>query len=176
MPSEPRPPSPAHNATVQSLDNGLEIIVQEDHAHPLVSVQLWVRAGSLHEESWTGAGLAHLTEHMMFKGTFHAHGPAAVAEHPGAGGYVNAYTSFNRTVYWIDGVSDKTEGYVDILADMAMRSKFDAEELGREKDVIRREMASGSGRSQQRRPASDAGHGFPRASAAASDHRASGGV
>lgn len=141
MPSKPRPPSPAHNATVQSLDNGLEIIVQEDHAHPLVSVQLWVRAGSLHEESWTGAGLAHLTEHMMFKGTSTRTAQQLSQSIQALGGYVNAYTSFNRTVYWIDGVSDKTEGYVDILADMAMRSKFDAEELGREKDVIRREMA-----------------------------------
>ena len=141
MPSKPRPLSPAHNATVQSLDNGLEIIVQEDHAHPLVSVQLWVRAGSLHEEAWTGAGLAHLTEHMMFKGTSTRTAQQLSQSIQALGGYVNAYTSFNRTVYWIDGVSEKTEGYVDILADMAIRSKFDAEELVREKDVIRREMA-----------------------------------
>lgn len=141
MPSKPRSLSLASNASTHSLDNGLEIIVQEDHAHPLVSVQLWVRAGSLHEEAWTGAGLAHLTEHMMFKGTATRTAQQLSQSIQALGGYVNAYTSFNRTVYWIDGVSDKTEGYMDILADMAMRSKFDAEELMREKDVIRREMA-----------------------------------
>jgi len=141
MPSKTRSLSIANNATTHSLDNGLEIIVQEDHAHPLVSVQLWVRAGSLHEEAWTGAGLAHLTEHMMFKGTATRTAQQLSQSIQALGGYVNAYTSFNRTVYWIDGVADHTEGYMDILADMAMRSKFDADELTREKDVIRREMA-----------------------------------
>ena len=68
MSKKTRPAQSALNATVQTLDNGLEVIVNEDHAHPLVSVQLWVRAGSIHEEAWTGAGLAHLTEHMFFKG------------------------------------------------------------------------------------------------------------
>lgn len=142
MPKLSAPPTmPRSTATVSTLPNGLEIIVQEDPAHPLASVQLWVRAGSIHEEAWTGAGLAHLTEHMMFKGTATRTAQQLSQSIQALGGYVNAYTSFNRTVYWIDGLSDKVSGYMEILADMAMRSKFDADELTREKDVIRREMA-----------------------------------
>lgn len=140
-PTKSRPAASAHKATVQTLDNGLEVIVKEDHAHPLASVQLWVRAGSIHEEAWTGAGLAHLTEHMFFKGTRKRTAQQISQDIQALGGYVNAYTSFNRTVYWIDGLSDKAEGYMEILADMAMNSKFDPAELTREKDVIRREMA-----------------------------------
>src|SRR5690606_10752814 len=57
------------------------------------------------------------------------------------GGYVNAYTTFNRTVYWIDGLSEQAEGYLEILADMVRNSRLDANELEKEQDVIRREMA-----------------------------------
>lgn len=133
-------PPPA-TATVHTLDNGFEVIVQEDHAHPLVSVQVWVRAGSIHEEQWTGAGLAHLVEHMLFKGTANRTPGDITQSIQSLGGQVNAYTSFNRTVYWIDGLAENAGGYIDILADMAMNSKFDPADLAREKDVIRREMA-----------------------------------
>ena len=118
--------------------------MQEDHAHPLVNVQVWVRAGSIHEEQWTGAGLAHLVEHMLFKGTARRTPGQITQGIQENGGQVNAYTSFNRTVYWIDGLSDNLEAYVDILADMAMNSKFDPDDLAKEKDVIRREMAMGN--------------------------------
>jgi len=134
---------PPLDASVTTLDNGLEVIVREDHAHPLVSVQVWIKAGSLHEQQHGGAGIAHCVEHMLFKGT-EKREAAQISQHIQAlGGYVNAYTSFNRTVYWIDGLAEHTEGYLDILADMIRHSKFDADELTREKDVIRREMAMG---------------------------------
>ncbi|HSJ04948.1 MAG TPA: pitrilysin family protein [Verrucomicrobium sp.] len=132
---------PPNAAQLHTLDNGLEIILLEDHAHPLASVQLWVKAGSLHEERWTGAGLAHLVEHMFFKGTEKRTAPQISQEIQALGGYVNAYTTFNRTVYWIDGVSEHVDGYLNILADMARSSNFHAEELVKEQEVIRREFA-----------------------------------
>ena len=132
---------PANDATLHLLPNGLEVILLEDHAHPLASVQLWVKAGSLHEEKWTGAGLAHLVEHMFFKGTETRSAPQIVQEIQARGGYVNAYTTFNRTVYWIDGVAEQVDGYLDILADMARASNFHADELVKEQEVIRREFA-----------------------------------
>ena len=132
---------PPITAIAHTLDNGLEIIVQEDHAHPLASVQVWVRTGSIHEEAWTGAGLAHLCEHMLFKGTQQRSASQISQAIQALGGSVNAYTSFNRTVYYIEGLAAQAEGYMEILADMTQRSKFDPEELAREKDVIRREMA-----------------------------------
>jgi zinc protease len=132
---------PPNAARLHTLDNGLEVILLEDHAHPLASVQLWVKAGSLHEERWTGAGLAHLVEHMFFKGTEKRTAPQISQEIQAMGGYVNAYTTFNRTVYWIDGVSEKVDGYLEILADMARSSNFHADELVKEQEVIRREFA-----------------------------------
>ncbi|MEZ5387623.1 MAG: pitrilysin family protein [Prosthecobacter sp.] len=133
--------APAADAAVTTLPNGLELIIREDHAHPLVSVQVWIKAGSLHEEKHTGAGIAHCVEHMLFKGT-EKRTPAQISQGIQAlGGYVNAYTSFNRTVYWIDGLAEHAEGYLDILADIVQNSKLDGEELTREMDVIRREMA-----------------------------------
>jgi zinc protease len=130
-------PGPIHH----TLPNGLDVIVQEDHAHPLASVQVWVRAGSIHEDEWSGGGMAHLCEHMLFKGTPTRSAQQISQEIQALGGYVNAYTSFNRTVYYIEGLAEKAGGYMAILADMVQRSKFDPEELTREKEVIRREMA-----------------------------------
>jgi zinc protease len=132
---------PPNLATRHTLSNGLEVNLLEDHAHPLACVQLWVKAGSLHEEKWTGAGLAHLTEHMFFKGTEKRTAPQITQEIQCRGGYVNAYTTFNRTVYWIDGVSEQVDGYLEILADMARGSTFHADELVKEQEVIRREFA-----------------------------------
>lgn len=134
---------PAPDASVTTLPNGLEVIIREDHAHPLVSVQVWIKAGSLQEEQHAGAGIAHCVEHMLFKGTEKREAAQISQGIQALGGYVNAYTSFNRTVYWIDGLAEHTEGYLDILADMVRHSKLDADELAREMDVIRREMAMG---------------------------------
>ncbi|SVE34978.1 uncharacterized protein METZ01_LOCUS487832, partial [marine metagenome] len=50
------------------LDNGLTVIVREDHSAPVVSAQAWARTGSIHEGEWLGAGLSHILEHMLFKG------------------------------------------------------------------------------------------------------------
>jgi zinc protease len=52
-----------------TLDNGLIIIIREDPSAPVVSVQAWCKAGSIDEGKWLGAGLSHMLEHMLFKGT-----------------------------------------------------------------------------------------------------------
>ena len=134
---------PPAQGSVVTLPNGLEVIVREDHAHPLVSVQVWIKAGSLQEQQHTGAGIAHCVEHMLFKGTEKRTASEISQGIQRLGGYVNAYTTFNRTVYWIDGLAEHTGGYLDILADMVRHSKLDGDELTREMDVIRREMAMG---------------------------------
>src|SRR3569833_669021 len=55
--------------TITTLDIGLTIIVREDHSAPVVSAQSWAMAGSVHEGKWLGAGLSHVLEHMLLKGT-----------------------------------------------------------------------------------------------------------
>ncbi|MFH0879364.1 MAG: insulinase family protein, partial [Lentisphaerota bacterium] len=51
------------------LDNGMICLVKEDHSAPMVAIQIWVGSGSIHEEEFTGGGLSHFLEHMIFKGT-----------------------------------------------------------------------------------------------------------
>jgi len=57
------------------LENGLHVILREDHSAPVVSAQAWAMTGSIDEGRWLGAGLSHVLEHMLFKGTKPA-GPA----------------------------------------------------------------------------------------------------
>ena len=127
-------------ATLTTLDNGLTIIVAEDHSAPVVSAQAWCRAGSIHEGRWLGAGLSHVLEHMLFKGTTRRTGAQIDHEVQDAGGYLNAYTSFDRTVYWINVPNTGARVAIDILCDIMQHAALPPDELSKELDVIRREM------------------------------------
>jgi zinc protease len=126
-----------------TLDNGLIIIVREDHSAPVVSAQAWAMAGSIHEDKWLGAGLSHVLEHMLFKGTTTRPGSRIDQEVQEAGGYMNAYTSFDRTVYHIDVPNTGATTAIDILCDIMQHASLPPEELAKELDVIRREMDMG---------------------------------
>ena len=111
-------------------------------------------AGSIHEGGWLGAGLSHVLEHMLFKGTTTRPGSRIDQEVQEAGGYMNAYTSFDRTVYHIDVPNTGTRVAVDILCDIMQHATLPADELAKEMDVIRREMDMGEddpGRRSSRR-------------------------
>jgi zinc protease len=123
-----------------TLPNGLTVIVREDHSAPVVAAQAWCRAGSVDEGRWLGAGLSHVLEHMLFKGTTKREGHRIDQEVQEAGGYMNAYTSFDRTVYWINVPDTGVRTALDILADITCNAALPAEELAKEMDVIRREM------------------------------------
>ena len=126
--------------TLTTLDNGLTIIVREDHSAPVVSAQAWCMAGSVHEGKWLGAGLSHVLEHMLFKGTTTRPGARIDQEVQEAGGYMNAYTSFDRTVYHIDVPNTGAHTAIDILCDIMQHATLPPNELAKEQDVIRREM------------------------------------
>ena len=128
------------DVNVTTLDNGLTIIVREDHSAPVVSTQAWAMAGSIHEGKWLGAGLSHVLEHMLFKGTTTRPGSRIDQEVQEAGGYMNAYTSFDRTVYHIDVPNTGAEKAIDILCDIMQHATLPPDELAKEMDVIRREM------------------------------------
>src|SRR5499427_6699448 len=133
------PPLPP-GVQLTTLENGLTIIVREDHSAPVVSAQAWSMTGSIHEGKWLGAGLSHVLEHMLFKGTTTRHGTRIDQEVQEAGGYMNAYTSFDRTVYHIDVPNTGTRVAIDILCDIMQHATLPADELAKEMDVIRREM------------------------------------
>lgn len=136
-------PSIPPGVTITTLENGLVIIVREDHSAPVVSAQAWCGAGSIHEGRWLGAGLSHVLEHMLFKGTSTRPGSRIDQEVQEAGGYMNAYTSFDRTVYHIDAPNTGTRTAVDILCDIMQNASLPPDELAKEMDVIRREMDMG---------------------------------
>lgn len=123
-----------------TLPNGLTLIIREDHAAPVVSAQAWCKAGSIDEGKWLGAGLSHALEHMLFKGTTTRAAGRIDQEVQDAGGYMNAYTSFDRTVYWINVPNTGGKIAIDILCDIMQNATIPAEELTKEMDVIRREM------------------------------------
>ena len=123
------------------LPNGLTLLVQEDRSAPVASVQAWVNTGSIHEGKHLGSGLSHLLEHMLFKGTETRSTNAIAQSVQDEGGYINAYTSFDRTVYWIDVPKAGLHTAVDLLADACMNSTLPAEEFVKEQEVIRREFA-----------------------------------
>ncbi len=126
-----------------TLENGLTIITREDHSAPVVSAQAWAMTGSIHEGRWLGAGLSHVLEHMLFKGTTTRPGSRIDQEVQEAGGYMNAYTSFDRTVYHIDVPNTGARVAIDILCDIMQNAALPPDELAKELDVIRREMDMG---------------------------------
>src|SRR3954463_910322 len=122
------------------LPNGLTVLLKRDDAAPVSSVQVWVKTGSIHEGSHLGAGLSHYLEHMLFKGTDRRAGREISATVQAHGGYINAYTTFDRTVYYIDVPSAHTGVAIDLLADATLHSTLPAEEVAKEKEVILREI------------------------------------
>jgi len=146
MSHAPNPTSlefPPTGAVFFTLPNGLELFVKEDHNAPLISAQAWVRTGSIHEGHLRGTGVSHLVEHMVFQGAGER-GPGELAKAvQDSGGYLNAYTSFDRTVYWIDTLSEGLETALHVLADLTTRATFPHAEFEKEKDVIRREIDMG---------------------------------
>ncbi|MEO7166753.1 MAG: pitrilysin family protein [Spartobacteria bacterium] len=141
--SSPAITFPPVTAQKWTLPNGLTIIVQTDRSAPVASVQAWCGTGSIDEGRQLGAGLSHILEHMLFKGTKTRSTSAIAQSVQDQGGYINAYTSFDRTVYWIDVPKEGLAGALDILADAMMNSTLPAEEYGKEQEVIRREFAMG---------------------------------
>ena len=125
------------------LPNGLTLLLKPDPAATVASVQVWVKTGSQHEHAQLGAGLSHYLEHMLFKGTERREGRQISVTVQAHGGYINAYTSFDRTVYYIDIPGEHVAVAIDVLADAVLRSTLPADEVEKEKQVILREIDMG---------------------------------
>jgi zinc protease len=134
---------PPTTATVETLANGLTLILEPDPAAPVVSAQVWVDTGSMHEDHHLGSGLSHFLEHMVFKGTRDMDGETLASTVQAAGGHWNAYTSFDRTVYYIDGPSHSLPVFLETLAGLVFFPTLPESEFEKEMDVIRREIDMG---------------------------------
>src|ERR1700722_15947273 len=121
------------------LKNGLKVILTESHKSPVVSVQMWVRTGSADEKK-KEEGISHFIEHLVFKGTrkFKVGEIASIIE--GAGGELNAYTSFDQTVFYVTiSKAFETVG-LDVISEMMGFPKFEAGEIDNERGVVIEEI------------------------------------
>jgi len=122
------------------LPNGLTVVFLEEKSSPLISLQAWIKTGSIHEDGLLGSGVSHYLEHMLFKGSKTRTARDLTVEIESLGGQTNAYTSFDRTVYHIDAPSESGEKAVDILCDLVTGAALPRDEMDRERDVILREI------------------------------------
>jgi zinc protease len=127
----------------QTLPNGLEVCLQSSSFAPLVSLQMQVKVGSL-DELPEEAGMAHVLEHMLFKGTkkFPNSGEIATLVER-AGGDINAYTTFDHTCYYLTAPSDFWKLGTTMLVDVLSDSLLDTVELERELEVVLEEIKRG---------------------------------
>ena len=118
-----------------TLDNGLRVLLLEDHRSPIVSFQMWYRVGSRNEHPGA-TGLAHFLEHMMFKGT-PTYGPRQFAQLVEQnGGQDNAFTSQDVTSYYVNIAADKIDLVIDLEADRMQNLLLDAREINSEREVV----------------------------------------
>ena len=128
--------APAADRVVAStLDNGLRVLLLEDHRSPIVSFQVWYRVGS-RDEHRGATGIAHFLEHLMFKGT-PARGPkqfARLVEENG--GQDNAFTSQDVTSYFVDIAAPKIDLVIELEADRLQNLLLDPKEINAEREVV----------------------------------------
>src|ERR1700747_135159 len=137
------PPVPAPQIKYEKyrLNNGLEVILSEDHTLPLVSVNLWYHVGPANERAGR-TGFAHLFEHMMFEGSQHV-GPKEHDRYLEAAGasYFNGTTDFDRTNYFETLPSNQLELALWLESDRMgyLPDKLDQANLSNQQDVVRNE-------------------------------------
>jgi len=134
---------PLTSATRLTLPNGLALILDSDPSAPVISVQAWVATGSIHEGEKLGSGLSHFLEHMVFKGTRDFSADELAQTVQAGGGHWNAYTTFDRTVYYIDGPSHSLDSFLKCLTGLVFFPTIPEADFENEKDVIRREIDMG---------------------------------
>lgn len=122
-----------------TLENGLRVATDKiDHVET-VALGVWLNIGTRHEKK-SENGIAHMLEHMAFKGTLTRSALDISKAIEDVGGYMNAYTSREMTAYYVRVLRKDVELAVDILADILQHSVFDAEEFSREQGVILQEI------------------------------------
>ncbi|MEX2147574.1 MAG: pitrilysin family protein [Candidatus Rokuibacteriota bacterium] len=134
VPAQP-PARSTDGVAAATLDNGLRVLLLEDHRSPIVSFQVWYRVGS-RNESRGATGIAHFLEHMLFKGTAR-YGPrmfARLVEQNG--GQSNAFTSADVTSYYVNIAADKIDLVIDLESDRMRNALLDPKEIDSERQVV----------------------------------------
>jgi predicted Zn-dependent peptidase len=121
------------------LDNGIRVVMEEIPSVKSASVGIWVEVGS-RDETEAEAGLAHVAEHMFFKGTIRRSAREIAQEMDGLGGELNAFTSRETTAFYANVIDEHLSRAVDLLADLFRHSVFRSVEIEREKRVVLEEI------------------------------------
>lgn len=124
------------------LKNGMKVLFQQSHKSPVVSVQVWVRTGSA-DEAKGEEGISHFIEHLVFKGTRKFKVGEIAAQIEGAGGELNAYTSFDQTVFYVTMSKHFVDVGIESLAEMMGFPLFDPTEIDNEREVVVEEIKRG---------------------------------
>jgi len=133
------------SGTLQAtLSNGLTVLLRENHVAPIVHLRVLVKAGSIYEGEYMGSGLSHLVEHLVHGGET----PTRTEEQSRKlleqmGNISNAFTSLDRTVYFIETSSDNFDTALDLLSDWMMNCTFPRGAFEREHGVVQRELERG---------------------------------
>ena len=127
-----------------TLANGLRVISESREGVQTTAVGVWVDAGARYE-TIANNGVAHMLEHMAFKGTQSRSAQDIAVEIESVGGHLNAYTSREHTAYFVRVLKENLALSVDILADILQHSTFEEEELARERAVVIPRNRSGRG-------------------------------
>jgi zinc protease len=118
-----------------TLDNGLRVLLLEDHRSPIVTVQTWYRVGS-RNEARGATGIAHFLEHLMFRGTAR-HGPGEFARLVERnGGQDNAFTSQDVTSYYVNIAADRLDLVLGLEADRMHNLVLDPKIIESERQVV----------------------------------------
>jgi predicted Zn-dependent peptidase len=121
------------------LNNGIRVLTERMPHVRSVAVGVWVETGSRHEPEARG-GMSHLIEHLVFKGTTTRSAEAIARTMDSVGGQMDAFTTKEHTCFYVQVLDDHLPLAVDLLTDILLRSRFDAEELEREKSVVMQEI------------------------------------
>ena len=126
-----------------TLDNGLRIVTAAMPHTQSVSLSVFVGAGSRHETE-AESGISHFIEHLSFRGTQRRPTPQEISKAiEGVGGIINAGTDRELTVYWCKVARKHFDLALDVLADMLLHSRFDAEDIAKESQIITEEISMG---------------------------------
>src|SRR5499427_3167597 len=120
------------------LKNGLTVLIREQQAVPLASITTYVKAGYFDEDDRI-SGISHVIEHMFFKGTSKRPVGAIARETQTLGGYLNAHTFYDRTVYHTEVPAENMKRALEIQSDALWNSVYDPDELKKEIEVVLQE-------------------------------------
>ena len=127
------------NVKHHTLDNGLKIILAKDKSNPIISLQLYIKVGSVHEKAHE-SGFSHLMEHLVFKSTANYPDNKIMETASFLGANINAYTEYDSTCHYLTLPSKYTEKGLELLSELAMNANFSNDEFYTEKKVVIEEL------------------------------------